>query len=203
MTNATTTTSRSARFFFALAAGLALLGLALLGGMPGAPAPAAPQGTTHLTPPAPPSPAVGGPSRKAGPQAAAASGMPVPGDGAAGDKAVQQLLDRFSPADLPPAEARAVVRLATRIWMADVTGRGRNQWPRYFASGAPNASALHGAYANVRIQAGIARKAAHGRIAVRLVWAGTDPSGTRRDGRLAVLLFRHAPHDSNRWEPVR
>ncbi|AWN24795.1 hypothetical protein DKG71_00125 [Streptomyces sp. NEAU-S7GS2] len=127
----------------------------------------------------------------------------MPGDGAAGDHAVQRLLDRFSPADLPPAQERDLVRIASQIWKADVTGRGRNRWPRYFAPGTHATAGARGAYAKVRIQAGIARKARGGRVEVRLVWAGTDPSGTQRDGRLAVLFFRHDPHHPKRWEPVR
>ncbi|MFE6164062.1 hypothetical protein ACFQ7F_34685 [Streptomyces sp. NPDC056486] len=121
----------------------------------------------------------------------------VPGDGPAGDYAVQQLLDRASPADLPRAQEKELVTLASRIWRAETTGRDRGQWPKYFGD-----QALRAPYQDVRIQAGIARTASGDtdRVRVRLVWAGTDPSGREEDGRSAqVLLELH----SGDWEPTR
>ncbi|MFF4282890.1 hypothetical protein ACFY0Z_29430 [Streptomyces kronopolitis] len=122
----------------------------------------------------------------------------MPGDGAAGDRAVQRLLERSSPTDLPRGEEQRLVHLATEVWTADVTGRGRGRWPGYFLS--PRAAGSHASYQQVRVQAGIARKAGGGRVQVQLVWAGTGPAGDQRDGRLARLLFRILSH---RWEPVR
>jgi hypothetical protein len=132
--------------------------------------------------------------------ATTAPAIPVPGDGPGGDRAVQQLLDRSSPADLPAAQERDLVRLASLAWKADVTGRGRERWPAYF--GSRSTAAPHGAYRGVRIQAGIARAASGQRAEVHLVWAGTDPSGAERDGRTA-RLFLKLDSPSNRWEPVR
>jgi len=207
MSHPTTASPRSAQLCFALAAALALIGLALLGHdpRPGAPIPQeALQSPPRIAPSASSAANTHSPPPATGRAQTGASGLPVPGDGPAGDHAVQRLLDRFSPADLPPAQERDLVRLASQIWKADVTGRGRSRWPRYFAPGAHETTGTRGVYADVRIQAGIARKASSGsRITVRLVWAGTDPSGTRRDGRLAVLLFRHDPHHPKSWEPVR
>ncbi|MET7930589.1 hypothetical protein ABZT43_43245 [Streptomyces sp. NPDC005349] len=121
--------------------------------------------------------------------------VPVAGDGPAGDHAVQRLMDSSSPADLPRALEKHLVALASRIWKAEFTGAGRQEWPAYFSH-----RQLRAAYRNVRIQAGIARSAPDHRVAVRLVWAGTDPAGQNEDGRTAQMLFtRH----NNAWRPHR
>lgn len=123
--------------------------------------------------------------------------VPVPGEGPAGDHAVQTLLDQSSPRDLPRSRERELVALASRIWRADITGAERTRWPKYF-TGAP----LRAAYRNVRIQAGIARTAdgRTDRVRVRLVWAGTTPAGQKHDGRLAqIFLDRRGAV----WRPVR
>ncbi|MGA4844788.1 hypothetical protein ACOBQB_00230 [Streptomyces sp. G5(2025)] len=127
----------------------------------------------------------------------AAHEMPVPGEGPAGDHAVQALLDRSSPRDPPRTREKQLVALASRIWRADITGAERTRWPKYF-NGAP----LRAAYRNVRIQAGIARTAdgRTDRVRVRLIWAGISPAGQKQDGRLAqILLDRHGTS----WMPVR
>ncbi|GHG04263.1 hypothetical protein ACFFSH_38020 [Streptomyces filamentosus] len=123
--------------------------------------------------------------------------QPVSGDGPAGDYAIQQLLDRTTPTDLPPATARRLTELATRIWTAETTGTGRTQWPGYFTP-----DPLRAPYHDVRVQAAVAHQ--HGRSAgcaeVRLVWAGADAAGEFRDGRTArVLLELH----HNEWRPIR
>jgi hypothetical protein len=120
----------------------------------------------------------------------------VPGDGPAGDYAIQQLLERSSPADLPRAKESDFVALASRIWRAEVTGAGREKWPDYFGT-----EPLRAPYRDVRIQAGIARtvNGEPDRVRVHLVWAGTDPAGQAEDGRPGQILLtrRHAT-----WEPV-
>lgn len=131
-----------------------------------------------------------------------ADGIPVPGDGPAGDVAVQRLLDRSSPPDVPRSLETRLVQLGMQVWKADVTGRGRERWPTYFGPGGPAAAGPRSVYRDVRIQAGIARRAGSGQVDVRLVWAATDPSGGRRDGRLAHVSFRPVPGHPNRWEPV-
>lgn len=148
-----------------------------------------------------PTPGAPSPSEVPRNRIGAAKGLPVPGDGPAGDRAVQRLLEQSSPSDLPREEEHRLVRLAEQVWMADVTGRGRDRWPSYFA--ADRSLGARSAYTQVRIQAGIARKSAGGRVQVRLVWAGADPSGAQRDGRLADIRLRLVPGHSNRWEPVR
>ncbi|MFD4371061.1 hypothetical protein [Streptomyces sp. NPDC058486] len=120
--------------------------------------------------------------------------QPVSGDGPAGDHAVQRLLDRATPTDLPPATARHLTRLATRVWLAETTGAARADWPRYFT-----ASVLRAPYRHVRVQAAIVRQAGR-RAEVRLVWAGADAAGEFRDGRTGhVLLELHR----DEWVPVR
>ncbi|MEV6699231.1 hypothetical protein AB0M68_18930 [Streptomyces sp. NPDC051453] len=104
-------------------------------------------------------------------------------------------MDSSSPADLPLAQEKHLVALASRIWKAEVTGAGRQEWPAYFSD-----RSLRAAYRDVRIQAGIARTAPDDRVRVRLVWAGTDPAGQNEDGRTAQMLFtRH----NNAWRPLR
>ncbi|MGW9452449.1 hypothetical protein [Streptomyces sp. NPDC055632] len=125
------------------------------------------------------------------------SGIPVSGDGPGGDYAIQRLLDRTTPADLPPALERRLVTLATRVWTAETTGTGREAWPGYFTG-----TQLRASYRDVRVQAAIARRA-DGRddqVLVRLVWAGAGALGTFQDGRPAQV--RLALHH-NGWEPVR
>lgn len=188
---------RSPWGLMAFALVLSVLGLVLVGHVPtpvrgsavSAPSPAAPTGPSSSSTRSPTS------------VASALAGVPVLGDGPAGDAAVQHLLDRVSAPNLPRAVERHLVQLGVSVWEADVTGRGRERWPQYFkAAGA--AGGGRSAYREVRVQAGIARRVAGGRVEVRLVWSATDPSGDRRDGRLARLVFRSIPHHPSRWEPV-
>ncbi|MFI2740728.1 hypothetical protein [Streptomyces sp. NPDC018711] len=125
------------------------------------------------------------------------SDQPVSGDGPAGDYAIQRLLDHSTPADLPPATAHHLTRLATRVWIAETTGTGRDTWPAYFTD-----NALRAPYQDVRVQAAVAHRVGQTavRAEVRLVWAGSNTAGEFRDGRTArVLLELH--HDE--WQPVR
>ncbi|MFC8295591.1 hypothetical protein ACFUJ0_14205 [Streptomyces sp. NPDC057242] len=125
------------------------------------------------------------------------SGIPVSGDGPGGDYAIQRLLDRTTPADLPPALERRLTTLATRVWVAETTGTGRETWPGYFTG-----MELRSSYRDVRVQAAIARRAGgrDDQVLARLVWAGAGALGTFQDGRPAqVRLELH----HNGWEPVR
>ncbi|GAA3044320.1 hypothetical protein GCM10017562_01580 [Streptomyces roseofulvus] len=126
-----------------------------------------------------------------------ASDQPVSGDGPAGDHAIQRLLDRTAPTDLPPATARQLADLATRVWIAETTGNGRTAWPAYFTD-----TRLRAPYHDVRVQAAVAYSAAgeDDRAEVRLVWAGADAAGEFRDGRTARVLLEH---HHNEWQPVR
>ncbi|MEV6332843.1 hypothetical protein [Streptomyces sp. NPDC051909] len=125
------------------------------------------------------------------------SGLPLSGEGPSGDPAIQRVLDASSPADLPAATARQLVDLATRIWLAETTGIGRERWPAYFTD-----PVLRAPYRDVRIQAAIARRGngPGDRAVVRLVWAGTSPMGMTEDSRPAeVHLLRY----DQAWEPAR
>ncbi|GGO59071.1 hypothetical protein [Streptomyces lasiicapitis] len=199
--NPDTPKSSSARWPLLAAAVCALIGLVLLlpadgpntsprnAAAPTRPAPIAADGTSEKTTPAP--------EPDTGSKAPATDDIPVPGDGPGGDHAVQHLLDRSSPTDLPRRTEKQLVALASRVWTAEITGAERSQWPAYFAE-----QPLRAPYRDVRIQAGIARSAGGrpDRARVRLVWAGTDPAGQAQDGRPAhVLLARH----NSRWEPIR
>ncbi|MFE2736202.1 hypothetical protein [Streptomyces sp. NPDC059349] len=201
-TNTPTTPSPSALKPLLTATACVLLGLLLL--RPVAPdeqppaARAAAPAMTHPDPGStPPSPtaAISRPERASATLSSTAAEVPVAGDGPAGDHAVQRLMDSSSPADLPRAQEKRLVALASRIWKAEVTGAGRQEWPAYFTD-----RQLRAAYRDVRIQAGIARAAPNHRVSVHLVWAGTDPAGQNEDGRTAQMLFtRH----NNAWQPLR
>ncbi|UQW99126.1 hypothetical protein [Streptomyces sp. RerS4] len=104
--------------------------------------------------------------------------LPPPGEGPAADPLIQQVLDRATPADLPPADERLLLDLARAAWLKETAG-----------------------YTQVRIQAAVARRdtpeppapdagfATSARAVVRLVWAGADRAGTFQDGRPASLHY--------------
>ncbi|MDH6604410.1 hypothetical protein M2164_000043 [Streptomyces sp. SAI-208] len=117
------------------------------------------------------------------------SALPPLGEGAAGDSAVQQVLARSWPADLPAADERQLLTLGRALLRADATGIGRSQWPRVFGD-AGRAVVPAFAAARFRIQAAIARRdGSPTRAVVHLVWAGTDRGGTYSDGRSTDLYF--------------
>ena len=110
---------------------------------------------------------------------------------------MQRTLDHAIPADLPTATAKRLTALCRAVWTAEVTGAGRQRWPRYFTADA----AADARYTRVRIQAAIARRdGSASRAVVRLVWAGTDPSGTYLDGRTATV---HFTREGETWNPAR
>ncbi|MET8508720.1 hypothetical protein ABZV60_29385 [Streptomyces sp. NPDC004787] len=125
------------------------------------------------------------------------SGLPLSGEGPAGDPVVQHILDSSTPADLPAPTARRLVDLAVRIWHAETTGTGREHWPTYFTD-----PTLRAPYRDVRVQAAIARRdgSRGDRAVVRLVWAGTSPMGTTEDSRPAEVHFQRY---GQAWEPIR
>ncbi|MFI8221361.1 hypothetical protein [Streptomyces sp. NPDC085932] len=130
------------------------------------------------------------------------SALPPHGDGAAGDRAIQQALEAAWPADLPPKDETQLRAAGRELLRADATGIGRSQWPAVF--GAPDrAIAPPFATARFRVQAVIARRdgAAH-RAVVHLVWAGTDRGGTHTDGRISDLHFtRTMKKGQPTWAP--
>ncbi|MEV8059485.1 hypothetical protein AB0P37_24195 [Streptomyces antimycoticus] len=200
---------RSVLAMLSAAAVLALAGSVLLvqGNSSDSQAPAQPSARSIPRKPYSPSAGSVAPRRSAGPalrehgpqSEAAPTGqevLPPPGDGAAGDTAVQQALDHSSPPDLSPEAERRLVRLGRAVWTAEVTGRGRQRWPDYF----PDAEVR--SYRRFRIQAAIARRAGSRRVVVHLVWAAASPSGTGdADNRTArVFLVRNG---GNTWTPSR
>lgn len=104
--------------------------------------------------------------------AAGPSELPHPGSGEAADPLIQQVMDKASPSDLPPADEALLLRQGRAAWLAE-TAR----------------------YTRVRIQAVTARRdttaddGGPGRAVVRLVWAGADPAGTFLDGRPGTVHF--------------
>ena len=128
---------------------------------------------------------------------ATAGELPPPGSGPAADPIVQRALDSAIPADLPTATAKRLTALGRAVWIAEVTGTGRQRWPHYFTADAA-ADAL---YTRVRLQAAIARRdGSTGRAVVHLVWAAADPSGTYLDDRTATV---HFTREGVSWNPVR
>jgi hypothetical protein len=117
------------------------------------------------------------------------------GDGPGGDRAIQQVLDDSSRPNLPQSQAQQMVELGKRIWLAQITGAGRGQWPGYFR-GADARFVYHA----VRIQAAIARATGSGQVTVNLVWAGTDPTGQVLEDQPATVTLHQ---NGNTWQPVR
>ncbi|WSU86947.1 hypothetical protein OG215_41315 (plasmid) [Streptomyces globisporus] len=125
--------------------------------------------------------------------------LPPSMSGPRADPVVQRALDDAMPADLPADVAHEVAELGVEVWLAEVTGRGRDRWPDYFSD--------HGArtavYTQVRVQAAIGRKDPAGPGAVvHLVWAGAGPAGTFMDGRTATVRFIRDER-SGTWTPQR
>lgn len=120
--------------------------------------------------------------------------LPPRGEGAAGDRAIQQALESAWPADLPAGDERQLLAAGRALLRADATGVGRDRWPEIFPrSGRALAPAF--STARFRIQAAIARRNGRpDRAVVHLVWAGTDRGGTHTDGRITDLhLTRTTP----------
>ncbi|WP_216586658.1 hypothetical protein [Streptomyces brasiliscabiei] len=164
----------------------------------GATAPADPRPPAST---APRDPAGGTPSAATAPSARA-SALPPHGEGAAGDPAIQQVLERSWPADLPAADERQLLTEGRALLRADATGIGRSKWPRVFGdSGQAVAPAFSAA--RFRVQAAIARRdGSSGKAVVHLVWAGTDRGGTYTDGRITDLHFsRTVTKGKPTWTP--
>lgn len=127
--------------------------------------------------------------------------LPPRGEGRAGDRPIQELLERSWPADLPKRQASDLVAVGRAVLIADVTGVGRDRFPTAFPT--RDEPLIAPAFSRVRIQAAVARKdtTAKGQAVVHLVWAGADRGGTYTDGRLADLTFRHSQGDTA-WEPL-
>ncbi|MEV7643362.1 hypothetical protein AB0O32_25850 [Streptomyces rubiginosohelvolus] len=135
------------------------------------------------------------------PSVSPASGenLPPSMSGPRADPVVQRALDDAVPADLPSGVADEVAELGKEVWLAEVTGRGRDRWPGYFA----DRGARTAVYTRVRVQAAIGRKDPAGPGAVvHLVWAGAGPAGTFMDGRTATVRFIRDER-SGTWTPQR
>ncbi|MGC9479227.1 hypothetical protein ACP4I1_34465 [Streptomyces sp. WG4] len=151
-----------------------------------------PPSSSSALPAAGSAPKKGAASSPSGPAPApsvSVSALPPHGEGAAGDRAIQQALDSAWPADLDAVDERQLLTAGRALLRADATGVGRDQWPNYFAD-SPLGVAPAFATARFRIQAAIARQeGAPDRAVVHLVWAGTDRGGTHTDGRITDLHF--------------
>ncbi|MFF8868117.1 hypothetical protein ACF08B_39475 [Streptomyces sp. NPDC015139] len=115
--------------------------------------------------------------------------LPPHGEGPAGDRAIQRVLEAAWPADLTVGDERQLLAAGRDLLRADATGIGRARWPAVFG---PRGRAVAPAFAAVgfRVQAAVARRdGAPGRAVVHLVWAGTDRGGTFTDGRVTDLHF--------------
>ncbi|WP_312023404.1 hypothetical protein [Streptomyces sp. RP5T] len=162
--------------------------------------------TASAAAPARPSAAPGeptdGPHATATAPSARASALPPHGEGAAGDPAIQQVLESSWPADLPLDDERQLLTNGRALLRADATGLGRAKWPAVFGdSGQAVAPAF--ASTHFRIQAAIARRdGGLTKSVVHLVWAGTDRGGTYADGRITELFFtRIIKRGKPTWAP--
>lgn len=123
------------------------------------------------------------------------SNVLAPDDGPGSDHLVQAMLDAHSPHNLPPQVEHSLDQLGQAVWLADLTGQGRTQWPRYFT-----ASGTSG-YSSARVQAAATHAIGPGRAAVTLIWAGTSPAGESEVGLPGTVLL--ARQGGGTWEPVR
>ncbi|MFF9818914.1 hypothetical protein [Streptomyces sp. NPDC014006] len=149
------------------------------------PAAAPPAGRPTVSRPPYPASAASGASTPS----ALESPLPPHGDGVAGDRAIQHLLEMAWPADLPADDERELLIAGRAVLRADATGVGRAKWPSVFpASNQAVAPAF--ATARFRIQAAIARRdGSPDKAVVHLVWAGMDRGGTFTDLRISDWHF--------------
>ncbi|WP_406368381.1 hypothetical protein OG788_46350 [Streptomyces sp. NBC_00647] len=144
-----------------------------------------------------------GAARPTKPSSANASALPAHGEGVAGDRAIQQALDKAWPADLSPTDERQLCTQGRSLLRADATGIGRAHWPHIFDD-LDQALAPAFASARFRVQAVIARRnGATGRAVVHLVWAGADRGGTFTDGRITDWYFTRtlSKKGASTWNP--
>ncbi|MFF4189074.1 hypothetical protein ACFYZ9_38385 [Streptomyces sp. NPDC001691] len=141
------------------------------------------------------------PSAASSPSRTAAAAAPPRGDGPGGDPAIQQLLDRSWPRDLPGRDEEYLVAVGRRLLAADATVTGRDFSPGVFPPA--ERTVIVPAFTRFRIQAAIARAAGAGRAVVHLVWAGADRGGTYTDGHLTDLFFTRppSPNGASPWTP--
>ncbi|MFJ5926592.1 hypothetical protein ACIQF6_28715 [Kitasatospora sp. NPDC092948] len=123
------------------------------------------------------------------------SGAPAAADGPAADARIEAEFVANHPGDLSAQDAAQVRELAVRVWTAETTGEGREQFPSYF----PPAGTPLRPYTQVRMQA-FSAHTAEGRVIVQLLWAGADPSGAYQDRRPGMLAVTRT---ATGWEPVR
>ncbi|MFR0367647.1 hypothetical protein [Streptomyces sp. MCC20] len=206
-----TATPRSPRLLLITTVVLAVAGGALLAVPHGQGAKVSvmpPSATAPTTPPpltstTPREPAGGGPRSTPTTSASApASALPPHGEGEAGDPAIQQVLEKSWPADLPAEDERQMLTDGRALLRADATGIGRSKWPRVFGD-SHQAVAPAFASARFRVQAAIARRdGSPTKAVVHLVWAGTDRGGTYTDGRITDLHFtRTIEKGKATWTP--
>ncbi|WAU82489.1 hypothetical protein O1Q96_23735 [Streptomyces sp. Qhu-G9] len=208
----TTPPARSPWLLIAAAVLLAVAGIALLV-VPRSQEPAAPEtsspGTAHQASTAskpPDGASTAAASVSTAPAAPAPSvlesALPPHGEGAAGDRAVQQSLEAAWPSDLRAADERQLLTAGRALLRADATGVGRTKWPGIFPV---TDQAVAPAFATVRfrIQAAIARRdGSPDKAVVHLVWAGTDRGGTYTDLRITDLFFtRTLKKGEPTWTP--
>lgn len=186
---------------FAVALLLGVAGLALLteghSGHTGQVAAARAQSQTPPTtghPPAPSTPSVS-PFATPSPSAAKGEDPNFPSEPNT-DRNIQGVLSRTSRPDLPRAQERALVALASAIQIADLTGVGRERWPGYFHGETPTVG-----YTHIRIQAGIARRVttADTPVDVTLIWAGHSPTGQQLVWQRAFIRLTW---DGSVWQPT-
>ncbi|WP_152648472.1 hypothetical protein [Streptacidiphilus anmyonensis] len=194
-----------------LSAALAAAGLLLLSGGPvagprahgaatkapvaTAPAAAATSSPAAPTPPVAPATEAGSTDTAAARPSALPTNVLAPDDGPGGDHLVQAMLDAHSPHNLPPRVEQRLDQLGRAVWLADVTGRSRDQWPGYFTTSGTSG------YSGVRIQAASAHATGPGRATVTLIWAGTSPAGDPEVGLPGTVAL--VKRGDGAWEPVR
>jgi hypothetical protein len=159
-----------------------------------APTPARTRPPVSSTATARPAAAITPVTAAAGPSLLPANAL-APDDGPGGDHLIQAMLEAHTPHNLPPSVEQRLDQLGRAVWLADLTGQGRTQWPRYFTTSGTSG------YSSVRIQAAAAHSTGSGHAEVSLLWAGTSPAGDPEVGLPATVQL--AQQSDGTWEPMR
>ncbi len=114
-----------------------------------------------------------------------------------GDQGLHAAISDPRASDLPLRLFRRLSRLATEIVIADITGAGRQRWPRYWGEQTARAEPC---CTRITIRAAGAIRDPHQREAIlgRVVWSGGSRDG--RELRNQVSIVRLVQH-RGRWRP--
>ncbi|GAA3550010.1 hypothetical protein GCM10022222_36950 [Amycolatopsis ultiminotia] len=117
-------------------------------------------------------------------------GLPA---GRENDNDLDRALRAVEPTDLDPQVERPLLALAEAALRADLTGVGRERFPRYLPGQPPNQ-----VYRDMRIQASVAHRIDGATVDAHLLWTATNPNGERVERRTAIIRLKYVGHS---WAP--